>query len=517
MRMILFLVSLLFCTGLVRARSCSCRNTQYRYDPYTEKCLGSCPEGYKPLEKQGMSTPVCLACPSGHSLTEDGFCAGCPDGHQEEGGYCKQKCMDNYEGKWMYHDGKDQDVCVEKCESTDPYTCPEGYGGQRPRYVKPRAVAEKGRMEPDMKTLPHEAASCMCDGGVEHKVQGGDTLMKLAAKYGTSPYTLRRHNPQVKDPNPEVEIKDCEKLMVCPEDSRFRKDGGALKACLDQYPRPCATYQGQEQEDCFCAYQPDGDQKWPFDSQANTYITCKYWKSEGLKSCGEGNMALDNRFRTEGEGACTNKLYARMSEGCLDPSCFCRQFLLPPGFYPDPFDTAGRLVFQCTDKVETSPVTYECGDTMPHWDPHQEGCVAERKCSGSVRSYGKCEVTHLPTLAKQVLPKDPYPSYPAPSPYASQALPPDGYRRALRQAQGPGTVAAEEINTGQLCLNEQCCPRQDYVQIGKQIQCTVPSSSASYRLRARAPGLNRQCGCQMNAFCPVSGFGNCETDLPNEG
>jgi hypothetical protein len=86
------------------------------------------------------------------------------------------------------------------------------------------------------------------------------------------------------------------------------------------------------------------------------------------------------------------------SRGCADLSCMCGEWLLPPGWYINPFDTSGMSFFQCRTNGSLS-ITKACPDD--HIAVYGRGCVSRSvsnviTCAGKVmKGYGVCDVSYI--------------------------------------------------------------------------------------------------------------------------
>lgn len=267
-----------------------------------------------------------------------------------------------------------------------------------------------------------------------HRLKKGETLIDIAARFGTSPYTITRSNPSLTSNNPfrlaEVETD----LTVCPEDSRFRQDGGRLLECLSKYPRPCRAYEGKEREDCFCAYHRDGMYKYPFAENCRTYITCKAFRSEGMGQCPKHKIAADygpdaallatyEELRTKGASsgdqspAVVNKekVYGYpvghdSTNICIDPPlafccnpepcahvyCYPFEWLIPEDSYNNPFDGSFRMFFRTDSRLRWIE-DMVCGD-LQSYNPTTSQCEFDICCKENKVSVYNFEFVYLPSL-----------------------------------------------------------------------------------------------------------------------
>jgi hypothetical protein len=103
-------------------------------------------------------------------------------------------------------------------------------------------------------------------------------------------------------------------------------------------------------------------------------------------------------FRQGINGICVTVPYGHQcTRGCADLSCICGEWLLPPGWYVNPFDNSGMSFFQCGSDGKQADIRV-C--QRGYVAVHGRGCVlrssAQITCANRVmKGYGFCDVSFI--------------------------------------------------------------------------------------------------------------------------
>jgi hypothetical protein len=93
------------------------------------------------------------------------------------------------------------------------------------------------------------------------------------------------------------------------------------------------------------------------------------------------------------------KVYTyKCTAGCADLSCFCRDWLLPAGWYVSPFDTAGMTVFQCDPlQQQATRAIRVCSESgyRPNLSTLRCELGAPKVCDSVKKGLGFCDVSAI--------------------------------------------------------------------------------------------------------------------------
>lgn len=364
---------------------------------------------------------------------------------------------------------------------------------------------------------------------------GRESLTLVAALYGTSPWALRRDNPLLVSlpRDPAQWLVKGTVLYACPEmlgDPRFRIGGTYPKGCLGRPQRPCSLLWGTFKEACFCSYQDDGTMPWPYNANdCTTYITCSQGApvpvpgvtGTALRKCPAGKV-VDPQAMAVGntDNFCVDPSSADggtyvCQDPCQDENCYCRQYLLPPGNYTNPFDNHQQIFFTCGEHVDLTGVL-ECPQ-FSVFNPFIGECDFRDKFCPTIRTYGQCDQLTTPSFVVNTTCSQS--STAAVNGRRLSSLPLTWRQYRLRKELGFfGSEATRRYTPASACRNPSmtCCAGQ-FVRAANIMACTMTAAQLRFKqyllpsssVRARSPKFSA-CTCVYKFACPLYALGNCK-------
>jgi len=254
-------------------------------------------------------------------------------------------------------------------------------------------------------------------------------LFQLAAEENTTPYAIHTYPYTGKDitrgMDPDTKLEDLQKkfvggkaeLKICPGEMKFISTNSCLN---DLYSRqPCKNKVGNALYECLCSFRPDGIFRDPYDGSLSRIYTCKGWQLVKADKCPTGQVAGPEDYFDPSDPTYTpcvprpsGTIIRTVGAPCMSLSCMCQSYLLPRGFYRNPWDLSQKTALFCDTISDKSLVMvdfnfYACENLNFFYSAPAGGCIESTReslrssnyCNAVLDSDGKCDLTNLPDIS----------------------------------------------------------------------------------------------------------------------